>query len=253
VKSNTGIEIRHSRSCPSRDGGECSKGRKNGCSPTFQASVWDRATKTRVRKTFPTPSAAAAWREDARGALRKGRSPAQSKRTLREVCEDFLSRAEAGEIVSRYRTTYKPSAIRGYRSDLERYVLPEMGAHRLGDLRRRDFQALIDRLIGLGLSGQKVRNVLVPIQVVYRRAVRAEEVATSPVADLDLPASGGRRERSIAPEEADALLSSLPDDGLRALYAAAYLSGARRGELRSLRWDAVDFDGGAIDVRFERS
>jgi integrase len=248
-RATPGIDVRHSRRCPSRSGGECDEGKRGGCTPSYQAHVWDRATKTRVRKTFETRAAALAWREDSRNALRKGRSLAQSKRTLREASEEFLAKAEAGEIVSRYRTPYKPSVTRGYRHDLEHHVLPDLGAYKLGDLRRRDFQALADRLIGQGLSGQKVRNVLVPVQAVYRRAVRAEEVATSPVADLDLPAPAKPRERSIAPEEATALLDALPDDGLRALYTCAFLSGLRRGELRGLRWDAVDFDAGTIAVR----
>jgi integrase len=244
-----GVDVRHSRSCPSRAGGECDAGRRGGCVPSYQAHVWDRAAKTRVRKTFATSAAALTWREDQRVALRKGRSPAQSRRTLREACEEFLAKAEAGEIVSRYRTTYKASTVRGYRADLTKYVLGDLGAHRLSDLRRRDFQALVDRLLAQGLSGQKVRNILVPVQAIYRRAVRAEEVGTSPVADLDLPAPAKPRDRSISPEEANALLAALPDDGLRALYATAFLSGLRRGELRSLRWDAVDFDTGTIAVR----
>jgi integrase len=52
----------------------------------------------------------------------------------------------------------------------------------------------------------------------------------------------------VAPEEAECLLSALPDDGLLALYWTAYLSGARRGELRALRWSSVDFDAGVLKI-----
>jgi hypothetical protein len=68
---------------------------------------------------------------------------------------------------------------------------------------------------------------------------------------LDLPASGGRRERVASPEEAAALIAALPAD-LHALYAMACLGGLRRGELRALRCSNVDYPA-ATTIRVERS
>jgi integrase len=195
-----------------------------------------------------TQAAAKAWRVDAAKQSKDGHRVEPTKTTLREAAEAFLMGAEAGTILSRYRTPYKPSVLRCYRRDLERYVLPDLGTYSLGDLRRPHFQRLADRLQAQGLSGQKVRNVLVPVQAIYRRAVRDEEVSVSPVVGLDLPGGSEPRDRSVAPEEADALIAALPDDGLRALYATAHLSGLRRGELRALRVEAIDFDAGVIHV-----
>jgi integrase len=267
VKTGEGIRTRHSRSCPAPDG-ECTAGTRGGCKPSFEAAVRlprrpgekegkkDRETFATVEYGSAAKAAAAAekWRRKRLDEIEQGRLPTASKRTLREACEDFLNRAEQGLLLSRRGERFKPSTLRGYRHDLDTYVLPDLGAHNLGQLRRRDFQALVDRLrVGedqrTQLSPQKCRNVIVPVQVVYRQARRNEEVATSPVEDLDTGEASAPRVRSIAPEEAEALLAALPDDGLRALYAAAYLSGARRGELRAIRWDAVDFNAGTIAIR----
>ena len=53
------------------------------------------------------------------------------------------------------RAPYKPAALRGYEADLRRYVLDDLGAHRLSDVRRGDLQALVDRLLGKGLSSSR--------------------------------------------------------------------------------------------------
>jgi integrase len=252
--NETGVRTRHSRSCPTHAGGECTAGTRGGCRPSYEAFIRlprrpGEKEGRKDRATFHSPKEAAAWRRRKLTDLERGKVTEPSRRTLSAACEDFLAKAERGEIVSRHKTPYKPSVLRGYRHDLETFVLDDLGAHRLAALRRRDFQALVDRLLADGKSGQKVRNIITPLQTVYRHARRAEEVAVSPVADLDLPAASEPRDRSIAPEEAQALLDALPDDGLRAIYATAYLAGLRRGELRALRWEAVDFDAGTIAVR----
>jgi hypothetical protein len=82
--------------------------------------------------------------------------------------------------------------------------------------------SLVNRLNGLGLSGSRVRNVLMPLHRHHRR-----EVPLNPTEGLDLPRLGGRRERVANPGEAALLLAALPDD-LRALYAVACYGGRRR-------------------------
>ena len=85
-------------------------------------------------------------------------------------------------------TAYKPAALRSYDNDMKLYVLSGYGARRLADIRADDLQDLIDRLVGTGLSGSRVRNVVVPLQALYRRHRR--EVPVNPTRDLDLPEAG---------------------------------------------------------------
>ena len=206
---------------------------------SWEAWVYDRRTKQKIRRTLPTQAEAKSWRVDATSAVRKGGLRTPSRLTLREAAEAWLEQAERGEVLRRYRRPYKPSVLRGYRADLEHYVLPDLGAARLGDLTADDFQALVDRLVGAGLSGSKVRNVLVPCQALYRRHRR--QVLADPTDGLDLPEPGGRRERVASPGEAAVLLDALPEDE-RALWATAFYAGLRRGELRGLRASDVGED-----------
>jgi integrase len=173
-------------------------------------------------------------------ALRKGTLAAPNRATLEDAAREWLAKAERGEVLARTRRPYKPSSLRGYRHDLETYTFPLLGGVRFSELRRRDVQALVDRLIARGLSGSKVRNVIVPLQAMYRHGRARDAVTVDPTEGLELPESGGRRERAASPEEAFALIDALPDD-LQALWATAAFGGLRRGELRALRVADVDY------------
>jgi hypothetical protein len=137
----TGIRKRHARGCPSRGGRACS------CRPTFEASVWSTREGKKIRKSFRTESAAKSWRADATVALRKGELRSPTRITLRQAAEVWLEGAEAGRIRTRSGDAYKPSAIRGYESGIRTRLLPEFGAVRLSELRRRDLQDFADRIL----------------------------------------------------------------------------------------------------------
>jgi integrase len=145
---------------------------------------------------------------------------------------------------------YKPSALRGYEAALVSRVLPELGGARLSEIRRIDVQDLADRLCAEGLDASTVRNTLMPLRTIFRRALARGEVAVNPTTGLELPAVEGSRDRIASPTEAAALLAALPGRD-RALWATAMYAGLRRGELLALRWEDVDVGAGVILV--ERS
>jgi integrase len=115
-------------------------------------------------------------------------------------------------------------------------------------IRRRDVQALVDRLGAKGMAAGTIRNTLDPLRAIYRRALQRDRVAVNPTADLDVPAANNGRERSATRAEAAALLKALPDTE-RALWATAVYAGLRRGELRALRWEDIDLGAKMIHVR----
>lgn len=211
--------------------------------------MWSKRDGKKIRKTFTGTGAKAAaklWRADVVKGVSDNRRRAPEQITLRAAATAWLEAAESGEIRSRTRQPYKPSTLRGYRHDLETYVYDDIGARKLADVGPDDLQALIDRLLADGLSGSKARNVLVPLQALYRKHRR--QVPMDPTDGLDLPDPGGRRERAASPVEAAALLAAIPEDD-RALWATAFYAGLRRGELRGLQDDDVDLTENVIHVR----
>lgn len=235
-----GIQIRHSRSCGHREG-------RCNCKPSYEAWVYDKRAGSKIRKTFRNVNEAKSWRRDAGGAVERGTMRTPTKLTLRQFADDWLEKAERREILARTRQPYKPSTLRGYRHDLGAYVYDDVGAMRLSEVRRRDLQAIVDRLVAQGLSGSKVRNVIVAVQAVYRYAKRRDLVNVDPTDELELPESGGRRQRAASPAEAAKLLDALQDD--RALWATAFYAGLRRGELRALRCEDINEETTTITVR----
>jgi integrase len=239
-----GIRVRHSKVCRSRSGGACR------CRPTYQANVWSAREGKRLFKTFASLAEAKAWRTDAQVALRRGTMRAGSTATLRDAAEAWLDGVKNGAIRNRSGHTYKPSAIRGYETALVTRVLPELGGVRLSEMRRVDLQDFADRLCADGLDPSTVRNTLVPLRAIFRRAVARGEVAVNPTSGLELPAMEGARDRIASPGEAAELLAALPERD-RALWATATYGGLRRGELLALRWEDLDLAAGVIHV--ERS
>lgn len=110
-----------------------------------------------------------------------------------------------------------------------------------------DLQAFVDRLLDIGHDPSTIRNTLMPVRAIFRRALARGEVAVNATTGLELPAVRGRRDRIASPDEAARLLTALDRD--RALWATAMYAGLRLGELLALTWSAVDLDTGLLHVR----
>jgi integrase len=243
-RATTGIRERHSRMCPSSSGSKCV------CSPSFEASVFDRRSGKKIRKSFPTAAAAKAWRADASVGLRRGTMRAGTSLKLEDAAAAWLLGAQDGSIRTRSGDAYKPSALRGYEQALRTRILPDLGPVKLAAIQRADVQDLADRLLAVGLDPSTIRNALMPLRAIFRRAVARGDVAVNPTVGLELPAVRGKRDRIATTDEAASLLAALPVEE-RALWATALYAGLRRGELMALEWERVDLQAGLIHV--ERS
>ena len=167
--------------------------------------------------------------------------------TLREAAQAWLVGAREGSIRNRSGDRYKPSVLRGYEIALRLRLLPELGGRRVSEIRRADVQDFADRLLARGDDASTIRNTLMPLRAIFRRAVARGDVAVNPTTGLELPAVRGRRDRIVSPEQAAKLLDALPERD-RALWATALYGGLRRGELQALRWEDVDLAKGVITV-----
>ncbi len=167
--------------------------------------------------------------------------------TLRDVWDVWIAGAEGGTIRNRSGDQFKPSTLRGYRAAMDRRILADLGGAKLSALRREHVQAVADRMLGEGADPSRIRNALMPLRVVFRRALARGEVAVNPTSALELPAVRGRRGRIAASGEAAGLLAALAESD-RALWVTALYGGLRRGELMALRWEDVDLASGIIQV-----
>jgi integrase len=253
-RKTPGVEVRHSRFCPSRTGGDCNAGTRDGCRPTFLPWVFGvdprtrRKGKIRPPHGFPTLAAAKGWRIDALAKQQKGTLRPPTRDTLTVAAERWLEGARAGSIHARGRKPYKPSVVRSYETSLRLRVLDELGSYRLSELTLPELQAFVNRLVAGGVDASTIRNTINPLRAIYRHALSVGDVGVNPTLGLQVPAVDGRRERSATPAEAAELLDALPEDD-RPLWATAFYAGLRRGELRALRVADVDLEANEIHVR----
>lgn len=184
-----GVYLRHSRDCA-----RVQRGAKCSCKPSYRAVAYDKRSKKMIRKTFRALAEAKLWRADAVVALEQGRLKPPTTTTVGEALHSYLAGMVDGTILDRSGKQYKPATCRSYRRSVEKRLQPELGEVRLGDLRRRDVQDMIDRLRANGISASTIHNTLDPLRAVYRRAVRRDDVTIDPTHGLELPAIRGRRD-----------------------------------------------------------
>lgn len=173
----------------------------------------------KIRRTFTgkgAVSAAKGWRRDAGTQVARGEVKFAPRQRLEDAVSEWLGKCERGEVRSRRRVPYSASTLRDYRSDLDRFVLPELGHRAVADVTRADVQSVIESMNGQGFAGQTVRNAIVALQAFYRW----KKPAIDPTVNLDLPEPGARRERAASPTEADTLLAALDGD-TQDIYAQA--------------------------------
>jgi integrase len=209
--------------------------------------VWSVREQKTIRKTFRELGEARAWRQQSQIAVRNGllRSPSQT--TLHQAATEWLEAAEAGLVRTRSGEAYKPSAVRAYRQALNSRALPHLGSKRLTTVTHVMLQDFADQLSAQGLSPSSVRNTLLPLRAIFRRASQRGEVAVNPTLKLALPSVRGHRDRVAAPTELGPLLDALePAD--RAIYATALYAGLRAGELQALHWEDIDLQTNLIHV-----
>jgi integrase len=242
----TGIQVRHARACPSGH----DKSASCKCKPSYRAWVFDRRSGQRTFKTFRNFSEAKSWRTDAASAVKAGTISAPTKTTVREGGDALIEGMRTGAVRTRKGTIYKPSAIRSYEAALRDRIYPKLGALRVSEVQRRDVQRLADDMLAEKKDASTIRNALMPLRVIYRRAIEDGIVSVNPTSNLRLPAVEGRRDRIVAPEQAKKLLAALLEKD-RPIWATALYAGLRRGEVMGLRIEDVDLARGVI--RVERS
>jgi integrase len=128
-------------------------------------------------------------------------------------------------------------------------VLDKFGDEPLADLTRTDWQGLVDDLLADGLAAATVGGTISAVAAVYRHEVSRGRLKDNPVRGLDLPTPDNGGERFASPDEAAKLLAAVPDKD-RPVWATAFYTGMRVGELHALAADDVRLEDGVINVHW---
>lgn len=143
----------------------------------------------------------------------------------------------------------RPNTLTGYRTNVERHIVPVIGSKKLGKLSARDVRALLDACEASGLSARSSRYVHATLRAALEDAIREDLVARNVAKLVRLSTPPRAETRILTVDEGKILLSSTRDDRLHAALVLLLVLGLRRSEALGLRWSDVDFDTGVLHVR----
>src|SRR4051794_18370395 len=185
----SGIRARHRAGCPAHNGNVCE------CSPAYEASIYSKRDAKKIRKTFDKLADAKRWLNEQRKVRDDGSLQAPTRITLNDAAAKFLALAESGGILNRSGDAYKPSAVRSYRTSLDKHVLPHIGHVRLNEITRGQLQRLVARWQEQGQSASTIGNTVNALRAIYSNAdlLSSGSIGVNPTRDLRLPARRGKR------------------------------------------------------------
>jgi integrase len=134
----------------------------------------------------------------------------------------------------------KNSSWRLQERRLEMHVLPHWRDRKIASISRRDVRDLVDSVEGDVLPGR----IFAIVKTVFRYALSRDLVDVSPVEGIARPTTDTARDRVLTMEEIKAVWNAA---GLLGFPFGQYLrtlalTGQRRTEVASMRWDDVDLD-----------
>ena len=221
---------------------------KRGGSWSYVIRVQDPATGVTKPKWvggFESEADAKAARDEARVRARRGEFVNRSTATVSAYLAEWL---EA------HASTVKPKTLAGYRHDIDHYIVPYIGHMRLQALRPAVISKLYRELAEHGgrdggpLSAWTVSHIHRTLRKALEDAVHVEQLlAVNPAEQSKRPRQRGAEPTRVwTAEQMDAFLSTARSHRLFAFYHLAAYTGARRGELLYLRWQAVNLDAAEI-------
>lgn len=230
---------------------------KNGI--VFTGRSWSyvlRVPDTNTGKTkpqwvggFDSEKAAKLARDKARVSLSTSNYVSPHKLTLGEYLTTWINEVHANQL--------KASTLERYKRVINRYLIPELGAIKLQDLRPSHVQGLYTSLLtrstvtGNALSPQTVTLIGAVLKKAIKYAVDVDGlIAVNPVNRVPLPKGKGTIPKPWSIQELNTFLDVARSHRLFFFFRLSAFTGARRGELLALKWS--DFDGTAITISKNR-
>jgi integrase len=141
------------------------------------------------------------------------------------------------------------SSAKHYEYDLDRYLIPVLGAIPLSGISREKVQAFLAHKCQEGYAGSTVHSMRTTLSKVLQSAVDWDYLEQNPARGIRIGDRAPVLERKfLDPEQIRQLLPALPEP-CRTLVLLAVGSGMRIGELLALRWKHVDFLRSVISIR----
>ena len=187
------------------------------------------------------------WREECKGLIAKGKSPAKLKKQEKELKRnpdtvEAFAEVWMIEIVSQ--TNKNPKNIRRV---LDKDIKPAIGQKRLSTVTTSDVHAIIDRIKARGAdqSALMTRNIM---KRLFAYAIAREKMSSNPAAAIEAKyiAQAKSRDVALTPVEMGKLLRGIYTSSMRRQNKLALhlliLTMVRKSELIKAKWPEIDFE-----------
>lgn len=175
--------------------------------------------------------------------------PAKDAETVKVYAERWLTQAQR---------TLKPSTVRFYTDNLENHIYPAIGSVPLASVSRRTVKDLLAAVSKKDIGRTTVTGIVRTLSTVLSDAVEDEKLAANPVfrpgrLKRHFRDPNALKRTPIDPftrDEAERLVTTAAEHfpGWAMFLLCALRTGLRLGELRALRWDAIDWRGRSVHV-----
>lgn len=143
----------------------------------------------------------------------------------------------------------KPSTARGYESNIEKYIIPELGHLQLDDVNRTDVQAMVNRLYDKKLRGGTIRYIIRVLSACLRDALLDERITHNPCAKIKFKPEPKFHAIVLNSKQLQKLIGALDDSPISVLILLAATLGLRRGEALGLKYEDFDFAKGTVHIQ----
>ncbi len=170
---------------------------------------------------------------------------APSKQTLAAYLRAWLRDQEPN---------WKRTTLASYRTHVELHIIPALGAVPLSGLTPPQVAAWQADMLrkpgrrGNALSPKRVLNAYRALHTAMEEAVRLELIPSNPVGKVRPPRQAPEEVVALDADQVSALMATVAGHRLEAMFAAAWQTGLRMGELLGLRWEDVDLGGATLRV-----
>lgn len=134
----------------------------------------------------------------------------------------------------------RPKTAGGYKSIIDRHIIPNIGKNRLAKLSPTSIRTVTDSIVRNGGAHSSALKAHQVMSSAFEAAVREGRMSRNPCKQMAAPRKNVAKLEALNVEEAMRLLHHVEsDEQYGARWAMALLTGARRGELLGLEWDRV--------------
>lgn len=178
--------------------------------------------------------------------VEKGNYNNQSSITFVEMAQMFIDKYAKNSL--------SDTTVINYKSQLNKYILEEIGMYKLNKLKKLHIQDFANKLYEeYNLSSKTIKNYINLISSILEKAVDWEYLKENVARNVNIPKNYNKpkKEQEIYNnKEIRKLFKALEneEEPFKTMVYISFYTGARRGEVLALRWQDINFKTNTISI-----